>query len=53
MNEHKICDDKFGGCKKINKKIDAYGHDAVDSGTNLCPWPRDDILNIMYNKVSH
>ena len=47
---HKICDVKFGGCKKlfswlgrkINKKIDAYGNDANDSGTDLCPWSRDD-----------
>ena len=46
---HKICDDKFAGCKKlfswlgqrVNKKINVYGHDA-DSGTDLCPWPRDD-----------
>ena len=36
---HNICDDKFGGCKKsfswlgqkVNKKIDAYGHDADNS----------------------
>ena len=43
-------DDKFGGCKKtfswlgpkVNKKIDVYGHDAYNSGTDLCPWPRDD-----------
>ena len=35
---HKICDDKFGGCKKsfswlgqkVNKKIDDYGHDGAD-----------------------
>ena len=47
---HKICDDKFGGCKKsfswlaqkVNKKIDAYGHDADDSGTVLSPWLQDD-----------
>ena len=40
----------FGDCKKsfswlgqkVNKKIDAYGHDAEDSDTDLCPWPRDD-----------
>ena len=38
---HKICDDKFGSCKKscprlgqkVNKKINAYGHDADNSGT--------------------
>ena len=36
---HKICDDKFGGCKKsfswlgqkVNKRIDVYGHDTDDS----------------------
>ena len=22
-------------------QIDAYDHDADDSGTDLCPWPRD------------
>ena len=46
-----ICDDKFGGCKKsfswlgqkVNKKINAYGHDADDSGMDLCPWPQDDV----------
>ena len=50
----KICDDKFGGCKKsflllgqkVNKKIDAYGDDADDSGTDLCPWPRDDAASL-------
>ena len=49
---HKICDDKFGSCKKsfswlgqqVNKKIDAYGDDADDSGTDLCPWPGDDTM---------
>ena len=43
---HKICVDKFGGCnklflwlgQKVNKKIDGYGHDADDSGADLCPW---------------
>ena len=47
----KICDDKFGGCKKsfswlgqkVNKTIDVFGHDADDLGTDLCPRPRDDI----------
>ena len=47
---HKVWEDKFCGCKKlfswlskkVNKKIDAYGHDADDSGTDLCPWPWDD-----------
>ena len=50
----KICDDKFGSCKKsfsrlsqnINKKIDVYGHDADDSGMDLCPWPRDDAIHL-------
>ena len=28
--------------KKENETIDAYGDDADDSGTDLCPWPRDD-----------
>ena len=28
--------------QKVNKKIDAYGHDADDSGPDLCSWPRDD-----------
>ena len=45
-----MCDDKCGGCKnsfswegqKVNKKIDAYGHDANNSGMDLFPWPRDD-----------
>ena len=40
----------MGGCKKsfswlsqkVNKKIDAYGHDADNSGLDLCPWPQDD-----------
>ena len=40
---HKLCEDKLGGCKKssswlgqkVNKKIDAYVHDA-----ETCP--RDD-----------
>jgi len=39
----KICDDS--SCKKsilwlgqkVNKKIDVYGHDADNSGMNLCP----------------
>ena len=43
---NKICNDRFGTCKKsfswldrkVNKKIDAYGHDADDSGMDLCPW---------------
>ena len=46
---HKICDDKFGGFKKlfswlgqkVNKKIDgsdAYGHDA-DDWPGLVPMP--------------
>ena len=47
---HKICDDKFGRLKKsfswlgqkVNKKIDAYGHNADNPGMDLCPWPRDD-----------
>ena len=50
---HKICDDKFGSCmksfswlgQKVNKKIDAYGHDADDSDTALCPWSRDDAVS--------
>ena len=50
---HKIYDDKFGGCKKsfswlgqkVNKKIDAHGDDANDSGMELCPWPRDDVTS--------
>ena len=50
VNVHTICDDKISSCKKsfswlgqkVNKKIDAYGHDADDSGPDLCPWPRDD-----------
>ena len=41
---HKICE-KFDGCKKsfswfgqkVNKKIDAYGHDASDFGSDLEP----------------
>ena len=41
---HKICEDKFGGCmesfpwlgQKVNKKIDAYGHDADYSSVELC-----------------
>ena len=48
-----ICEDKFGSCKKsfswldqkVNKNIDAYGHDAVNSGTDLCPWPQDDVAS--------
>ena len=40
---HKICEGKFGCCKKsfswlgqkVNKKIDVYGHDADDSDTDL------------------
>ena len=47
---HKICEKKFGGCKKsfswlgqkVNKKIDTFGHDADNSGSDLCPWPWDD-----------
>ena len=47
---YKICDDNLGGCKKsfswldqkLNKSIDAYGHDVDDSGPGLCPWQRDD-----------
>ena len=27
---------RFHGTKKIN----VYGHDAVDSGLDICPWPR-------------
>ena len=49
---HKIWE-MFGSCKKsfswlgqkVNKKIydgDAYGHNADDFSSNLCPWPRDD-----------
>ena len=30
--------------QKVNKKIDVYGQDADDSGTDLCPWPRDDTV---------
>ena len=52
---HKICE-KFGSCKKsflwfgqkVNKKIDrgdAYGHDADESGLDLCPWPQDDAIS--------
>ena len=41
---HKICNDNFDGSKKsfswlgqkVNKKIDAYGHDTHDSGMDLC-----------------
>ena len=40
VHVHKIVEDSFGGCKKsfswlgqkVNKKINAYGHDADDSG---------------------
>ena len=47
---HNICDDQCGGCikspswldQKVNKHIDACGHDADDSGPDLCPWPRND-----------
>ena len=47
------CEDKFGSCKKlfswlgqkVNKKIDAYGHVADDSGTDLCPWPQNDAMS--------
>ncbi|KAK2191149.1 hypothetical protein NP493_58g01005 [Ridgeia piscesae] len=28
--------------KKINKKLNAYGHDPDNSGTDLCQWPQDD-----------
>ena len=50
---HKICDDNFGGYKKssswlgqkVNKKIDAYGPDADESGSALCSWPRDDKIS--------
>ena len=49
---YKICEEKFGGCKKsfswlgqkVNKKIDgadACGHNANESSSDLCPWPRD------------
>ena len=45
---HKICEEKFGGYEKsfpwfgekVDKKIDGgdvYGHDANDSGLDLCP----------------
>ena len=42
---HDTCEGKFAGCKKsfswlgqkVNKIIDAYGHDADDSGMDLCP----------------
>ena len=41
--EHKIYEDKFGGCKnsfswlgqKVKKKIAMYGRDADDPGTDL------------------
>ena len=41
---HKICEDKFGSCKtsfswlgqKVNKKIDAYGHNA-EILSRTCP----------------
>ena len=47
VHVHKICEDKFGGCKKssswlcqkVNKKIDSYGHDA-ESPARTCS--RDD-----------
>ena len=50
---HKICDDEFGSCKKsfswlgqkVFKKINTYGHDAVNSGMDLCPWPQDDVAS--------
>ena len=32
--------------KLLNKTIDAYGHDADDSGTALCPKPRNDAEDI-------
>ena len=45
---HKICE-KFGCCKKsflwlgqkVNKKIDAQGHDANDSSSDLHSWSWD------------
>ena len=54
----KICEEKFGGCKKsfsrlgqkVNKKIDggdAYGHDADDSGSDFFPWPLADIVSLV------
>ena len=41
--ERRICEDKFGGCRKsfswlgqkVNKMIDSYGCDADDYGTDL------------------
>ena len=43
MNVRHVKISKFGGCKKyfswlgqkVNKTIDAYGHDADDFGTDL------------------
>ena len=43
---------RIGGCKKsyswlgkkVNKKINAYGHDADDSSMDLCPRPWDDAV---------
>jgi len=45
---HKICEDKFGGCKisfsllgqKGNKKIDVYRHNANDSVPIARGWRR-------------
>ena len=42
---HKICEEKSCGGKKsfswlgqkVNKKIDAYSHNADNSGMDLCP----------------
>ena len=44
---HKICEDKFGSCKKnfmvtpwVGQKVNQKcidGHDADDSGMDLCP----------------
>ena len=47
---HKICNDQFGGCKKsfswlgqkVNKTIDAYGHDA-ETPARTCP--RDNVAS--------
>ena len=48
---HKICEDKFGGCKKsfsclgqkVNKNINAYGHNAE---TPAWTCPRDDTTSL-------
>ena len=31
--------------QKVNKKTNAYGYDADDSSTDLCPWPWDDVVS--------